>query len=226
MSHHARLVDPNRPDRLRNTRHLRRTEAATAAAPTAPGRPDPLRDPAELLRLVAPIVLALPAGQMMPLWMTLVGAMDPSKGQRGLVVASEDLGAYEAIGVTLAERYFGDGLPALFVCASAGPGLKVLPAIWAAQWRRPFVLITGECSSKAERGTVQDSRGVHGPSLVKVTAPLTASANGEPGSFDVTDPTSAWAELLGAPRLAIERQKAVHLNIPVDIQAAIFGAKP
>ncbi|HKY36560.1 MAG TPA: hypothetical protein VJN18_11510 [Polyangiaceae bacterium] len=223
MSHRARPVVPTQPARLHSTRHVRRVDAPTA--PAGEALADPTRTPEAFLRLFASPVLCVPAGQMMPLWLALVEAMDPAKGLRGLVVASEDVGAYEAAGVTLANRYYGDGQPALFLCASASPALKVLPALWAAQWRNPFVLVTGECASTAGPGTVQDSRGVYGPSLVELTAPLTQATTGESGSLHLTDPDSAWQALKSAPGLVIERRKAVHLNLPVDVQAALFGAR-
>jgi thiamine pyrophosphate-dependent acetolactate synthase large subunit-like protein len=223
MSQQSRILVPTPPVRLRRSRHTRRTEAADA--PDAKVPEEPALDAAEFLRLVAPIVLCLPAGQLMPLWLALLARMDREQGQHGVVSASEDFAGYEAIGLTLAEGAFGKGRPGLLLTASASPALKVMPALWAAQWRRPFVLVTGECASNAERGTVQDSRGIYGASLVDMTAQLTQSSSGEPGSFYLDDPVSARAALLRAPSLAIEHQKAVHLNIPVDIQAAIFGAK-
>ncbi|HEY3494283.1 MAG TPA: hypothetical protein VGK73_06345, partial [Polyangiaceae bacterium] len=167
----------------------------------------------------------LPAGQLMPLWLALLAAMDPEQGQEGVVSAGEDFAGYEAIGLTLAERCFGQGRPGLLLTASASPALKVMPALWAAQWRRPFVFVTGECPSNAERGTVQDSRGIYGPSLVGMTAHLTVSDSGADGSFYLDDPVTAREALMRAPAIALEHQKAVHLNIPLDVQAAIFGAK-
>jgi acetolactate synthase-1/2/3 large subunit len=77
--------------------------------------------------------------------------------------------------------------------------------------RVPLVLVSGESSLA---GSVQAGDGVGGPSVTRVTAPLTA------WSADVTRPAELPGALLRAVRIAATSSRPVHLNVPVSVAAA------
>lgn len=183
------------------------------------------RTPEDFLALVAPVILGVTAGQVMPFWLRLLVAARTLGTHRLQVVASEDSGTLAALGVTLAEQYFGQGRPALFVAAAAEPATKALLACSVASWNIPFVLVTGECPRAAGPGTVQDSRGGYRWSLTELTSGAGAVVPADPGGgvcryFAGGD--TAWQALMRAPALAVEARRAVHVNIPVDQQADIW----
>lgn len=105
-------------------------------------------------------------------------------------------------------------LPALlFVITSPGVYGTVQALHYAYTSRVPLVLVSGESSLPA---SVQAGDGVGGPSVTRVTSPLTA------WSADVTRPSELPGALLRAVRVAAVMSRPVHLNVPARVAAAEF----
>jgi len=155
---------------------------------------------------VSPTVPVVPGGYDMPM---IVAAHD--LGFRLLVARSEAGAAW------IAAALAWEAQRPTVALAITSPGvygtIQALHYAWTS--RVPLVLVSGESSLA---GSVQAGDGVGGPSVTRVTAPLTA------WSADVARPGELPGALLRAVRIAAIHARPVHLNVPVDVAAARVGA--
>ncbi|HEX9620848.1 MAG TPA: thiamine pyrophosphate-binding protein [Polyangiaceae bacterium] len=104
------------------------------------------------------------------------------------------------------------GRPALcIVIASVGVYGLVQALHAACVNRRPLVVVSGDVASIG-RGSVQAGDGWDGPSVTRVTRPLTA------WSFDALTADLAVRGLRRAVLLAREARCPTHLNVPLSVQ--------
>jgi benzoylformate decarboxylase len=177
--------------------------AAKMAMPVAVPAPNAIE--LALLRIqreVSPTLVVVPGGYDMP----MIVVAD-QLGFRMIVARSEAGAAWIAAGLAWETQQ-----PTV-VIAITSPGvygtIQALHYAWVS--RVPLVFMSGESSLA---GSVQAGDGVGGPSVTRVTAPLTA------WSADVARPAELPGALLRAVRIAATSSRPVHLNVPVSIATA------
>jgi thiamine pyrophosphate-dependent acetolactate synthase large subunit-like protein len=140
-----------------------------------------------------------------------------------MLVAAEKLG-YRVIGArseagaafTAASLAWDSGRPALVVVITSPGVYGTLQALhYAFVSRVPLLLLSGESSLA---GSVQAGDGVGGPSVTRVTAPLTA------WNADIARPSELPRALARAVGTAAATSRPVHLNIPTHV--AVAEARP
>lgn len=151
---------------------------------------------------VHPLVPAVAGGNVMPL-LEAASAL----GFRTIPTRSELGAGFLANGIA-----WESGRPTLCLVITSAGVYGLTQALHAAFVnRRPVVVISGEVAAVG-CGSVQAGEGWDGPSVTQVTRPLTA------WSFDATTPALAVRALRRAVALAAEKQRPVHINVPLAVQ--------
>lgn len=125
-----------------------------------------------------------------------------------LISARSEAGA----AFTAASLAWDSGRPALVVAITSPGVYGTLQALhYAFVSRIPLVLLSGESSLA---GSTQAGDGIGGPSVTRVTAPLTA------WSADIVRPSELPRALARAVGTAAASSRPVHLNVPTHVAAA------
>jgi thiamine pyrophosphate-dependent acetolactate synthase large subunit-like protein len=136
-----------------------------------------------------------------------------------MLVAAEKLG-YRVIGARseggaafMAASLAWDSERPVLAVVITSPGVYgALQALhYAFVSRVPLLLLSGESSLA---GSAQSGDGIGGPSVTRVTAPLTA------WSADIARPSELPRALVRAVGIATATSRPVHLNIPTHVAAA------
>jgi thiamine pyrophosphate-dependent acetolactate synthase large subunit-like protein len=174
---------------------------ALAAVPHAPGRCAIEAGLARIRELVHGTVLSVAGGYDMGM---LVAA---ERVGYQLVAARSESGAAFAAAALAWET----GRPALLVVITSPGVYGTLQALhYAYVSRVPLLLLSGESSLA---GSTQCGDGVGGPSVTRVTAPLTA------WSADIARADELGNALVRAAGIAAAESRPVHLNVPTHVAA-------
>lgn len=155
---------------------------------------------------VNPTIIVVPGGYDMPMI-----AVADLLGFRVIVARSEAGAAWIAAGLAWETQQ-----PAIALAITSPGVYGTTQALhYACVSRVPLVFLSGESSLA---GSVQAGDGVAGPSVTRVTAPLTA------WSADVVRAAELPGALQRAVRIAAASSRPVHLNVPVNIATALVAA--